>query len=451
MASYWWDVNGVTTGLGGQGTWDKTGTSANTWSKVGPPGNTTTSLWVDGNQAILTGSVASPPRATVRNNNMSASSIEFQGALGTTFTINYNNGSLTTGYMSYVQSTLSVAVPLYGISKIQSNAGSAAVFIFSSYFMSSSTGLNLVALNPGVSNIVRFINGSTNFFGGPITVENGVVLSLQSVYGCGGTYIDLKSASKIVMTTSFTGGGTFPRIVQAPGTTITASNTISQDNIWPNPITCSGDVTNTNESNYDFSINGLEITGTMTLRGAATGATYTIAGPVTGSRLHMTSTVGNQRITLNNTNNLLTASCQNSYFKVNNQSTFQNFLCQTNGTFELNGGYLQTIPIFQLTGSGVTAADGVIKNISGNNSISGTLIFANAATANSQAGTLSLSGTINTNSFPINLSGSGNFGISADITGNGSLTINSASRINKQNVNCVANLTFNNNTINFGS
>jgi fibronectin-binding autotransporter adhesin len=76
-----------------------------------------------------------------------------------------------------------------------------------------------------------------------------------------------------------------------------------------------------------------------------------------------------------------------------------------------------------LNGSG-TAGNGALRNISGNNSLSGSIILGSASMIGSNSGTLSLSGGISNGGFTVTFGGAGNTAESGTISGSGNLAKN---------------------------
>lgn len=101
-----------------------------------------------------------------------------------------------------------------------------------------------------------------------------------------------------------------------------------------------------------------------------------------------------------------------------------------NGTTVSNGAALQILggiavgaEALTLNGSGISNT-GALRNISGNNSMSGTVTLASASTIGSDAGTLTISGAFNNGGFLLTETGAGNLTLSGVLSGIGGLTMN---------------------------
>jgi fibronectin-binding autotransporter adhesin len=101
---------------------------------------------------------------------------------------------------------------------------------------------------------------------------------------------------------------------------------------------------------------------------------------------------------------------------------------------QIQGGITVGAETLSLNGSGI-AADGALRNISGNNTYGGGITLASASTIASDSGTLTLSSTLVNGGFTFTLAGAGNITASGIVSGTGAFIKNGSGTVTLSGVN----------------
>ncbi|GAB1488057.1 hypothetical protein MASR2M8_05000 [Opitutaceae bacterium] len=235
----------------------------------------------------------------------------------------------------------------------------------------------------------------------------------------------LTSGSARTLTNSSTGSVTINNFALGGTLTLAGSGTTNVTGA----LTFSANRTITNNSSGALNINAVTATGNRRLTIAGTGtATTTISG---------VAALNGGGITMNNANATTVLAGANTYTGVttitagtlvaaNNAAlgtTAFGTTVASGATLGLEGGVnLGTEALTSVQGTGV-GANGAILNLSGNNTIGGTVTYANATTIGSTAGTLTMSGLQTGTNRSLTYTGAGDITVSGNITtGSGTLT-----------------------------
>jgi hypothetical protein len=184
------------------------------------------------------------------------------------------------------------------------------------------------------------------------------------------------------------------------------------------------------------STKALELTGALNIGGAL--GDIRISGPMSGAGALVKDGGSNTVLTLsgsstNYTGNISVGTATTTAAGILKINTSVNALGTTSGTttinngsaLQLEGGLSFAAEPTIIAGTGLTT-EGVIRNVSGNNSYTGPITLTDASRINVDAGTLTLTSTatINTtsNAYSLTLGGATNMTASGIISGTGSLT-----------------------------
>jgi autotransporter-associated beta strand protein len=300
--------------------------------------------------------------------------------------------------------TLSGAVTLGGSTMVDSGSGT---LVLSGGITGSGDNLTLTGA------------GNTTISGAIVTGAGGVTLS-----GAG--------------TTTFSGANSYTGTTTVNSGTLNLSTTAVDGN-----LTISGGTVNDNASNQIATTSTLAVnSGSFNLLGhtesvwnlsgipggtVALGAgTLTVVG--TGASTFGGSITGTGTLANTNTGELILTGASSGFTGNVNLSNgviiaadssatgTATVNVSSSGNFEVQGG--STLGSnFNLSTNGASTGNGAIENLSGNNSITGTVTLSANSRVQSDAGTLTLGGAVSAGTYTLNVGGSGNTTINGAITG----------------------------------
>jgi len=430
-------------------TWDGGGGNVN-WSTAANWDNADTA-WTDGNIASIGSGFGSGTNVTLNGANVTAYKINMTGA--TSFNIVSNAGETLT-------------IQAGGITKA---AGAADVIISSNVIMAAAQTWNVDAGTLTVSGTVT--NG-----GYTLTVDNDAAVAISGAVGGAGGITKLGSGTLtlsggsgytgattitagVIRVTNATGLGTTAggvtvasgAALELSGGIVVGAEALSLDgtgvaaggalrNITGNN-SYAGDITLISAARINSDANMLTLSGAI--GGAGMGLTVGGAGDTTisgviGTAAGTLTKDGAGTLTLTNANTY-TGLTTISVGAVNIQNATA-LGTTAAGTTVAAGASLQIQGSIAVGGEAITlngtgGGNGALRNISGDNSITGTITLASASTIASDAGTLTLSTGGITGTFDLTVQGAGNTAISGVIgidtgtltkAGAGTLTLSGA-------------------------
>ena len=359
------------------------------------------------------------------------------------------NATIVSGNLSGIAAEDSLVVSTGGIN-LQGNTLTADVV----------KGMNISGVIFGTGGLTKtsgdtLILGGANYYTGATNI-NGGVIQLQNQDGLGsnapGGSSTAASTTTIANAAALKINGTgyvIPEPILLTGTGINATGAIrnpSGSNTLSSLITVSADarinidagtitLTNSTES--------LKLTGALNFGGAS--GNLTINGPMTGAGSFIKDGGVNTILTLrgNNTGytgNISIGTLTTTAAGVLKINTNSNALGATSGrttinngsALELEGGLSFAAEPLTIAGTGLST-EGVIRNVSGNNSYTGPITLSDASRINVDAGTLTLTSTatINTtaSAYTLTIGGASNMTSSGIISGTGSLIKDGASTL----------------------
>ncbi|MDE3083885.1 MAG: autotransporter-associated beta strand repeat-containing protein, partial [Verrucomicrobiota bacterium] len=311
-------------------------------------------------------------------------------------------------------STLSGARTLSGASRINSDTGTLTL---SGGITGTNTNLSL----GGAGNIA--VSSAIATGTGGVTVDGSGTVTFS---GAANTYTGDTTVSAGTLNL-----GKAANITAIAGNLVVNGGTVSEN--------ASGQIASTSTVNLDSGAFNLGASDTQSITqfnsvsggtvALNTGSTLTISGTgnstlngtITGAGSLATGGVGS--VALNGANTYSGGSTLASIVTAGNGNALGTGAVTING-----GGNLQVqsgVTIannFTLNGTGTTANDGAIENLSGNNTFSGTGTLAGNSRLQSDAGTLTLSNGISLGANTLNVGGNSNTSLSGIVSGAGGLT-----------------------------
>lgn len=362
QTSFYWDANGVSAGTGGAGTWTQSNSQWRSGSDTGTLG-----VWSDSNYAMFGGTAGTVSLAS----NISARRITFASnnytlahSSNNTLTL-VNDGFIDTG--SFNATITGPIAGTVGLTKL----GSGLLTLSGANTYSGVTYVNTGTLAFGSntaagSSVITMNGGAISASGGPRTLANNVAVAGN--FSIDGTH-DLTFTGTINL-----GGGTRTITVNNSGIT-TFAGSVTQP--YYSGLTKAG-------------------AGTLVLSGDNSYAAPT--------------TINAGTLVLAHDNAL-------------GQTAVWNQTIASGATLGLQGDINVNQGSFSLRGTGVDAG-GAIRNLSGDNTLGGTLTFGGATSIISATGTLTLSGPAAVGSHTVSIGGAGNVIMSGGGYGSGSIAKN---------------------------
>jgi fibronectin-binding autotransporter adhesin len=315
-------------------------------------------------------------------------------------------------------------------------------------------GVGALDSTPGTGNTATLsgavtLSGNTtvNSGSGTLVLSGGITGSGDSLTLTGAGNMTVSGAIATGtggVTLSGTGTTTFSRANTYTGTTTVNSGTLNlSTTAVDGNLTIAGGAVNDNASNQIATTSTLAVNGGSFNLGARTESVWNLSG-IPGGTLALgtgtltvvgtgTSTFGGSITgsgTLANTNTgelILTGASSGFTGAVNlsngviiaadsNATGTATVNVSSSGNFEVQGG--STLGSnFALSTNGASTGNGAIENLSGNNSITGTVTLSANSRVQSDAGTLTLGGAVSAGTYTLNVGGAGNTTINGAITG----------------------------------
>jgi autotransporter-associated beta strand protein len=373
---------------------------------------------------------------------------------------NIRNKNTWSGLITLGANATIVSGTLSGTEGVDSLVVSTGGINLSSFTLTTDVvkGMNISGLIYGTGGLTKtsadtLIIGKANTYTGATNI-NGGVLQLQNQDGLGSTTAGTLGASTTTVANGaalkITGTGyVIPEAISITGSGVYATGAIRNtvgSNTLSNTITVSADarinvdagtltLTNTTKS--------LQLTGSLNFGGAS--GNLTVSGPMNGAGSFIKDGGANTILTLSGNSTGYTGSISigtatttaAGVLKINTSvnalGTNAGSTTINNGSaLQLEGGLSFAAEPTIIAGTGLTT-EGVIRNVSGNNSYTGPITLTDASRINVDAGTLTLTSTatINTtsNAYSLTLGGATNMTASGIISGTGSLTKDGASTL----------------------
>ncbi|MDB6059320.1 MAG: autotransporter-associated beta strand repeat protein, partial [Verrucomicrobiales bacterium] len=422
-----------------------------TWTGGGVDGNWSTSAnWggaVPGNGDFLTFAGAT---RTINTNDLSSLSVPWIKFNAGGFSINGNALTVSSAITNSAgNNTINAPVTSGGALRLQSDSGT-----LTGAGAVANGGQTLTADGSGNTTVSGIISGT-----GALTKTGGGTLQLSGTSA--NTYSGLTTVTSGTLLLAKTGG------VNAVAGGLTIGDGVggasadvvrlgAADQISTSAVTISGsgllDLNGFNETigSLSGSTGGLINLGAGTLN-VGDGNSTTYAGSIAGTGGLIKT--GSGTLTLKGASTFSGATAINSgVLNVQNATSLgAGAVSVSSGTaLELQGGITISGQPLTINGSGISG-NGALRNISGNNSWSGSVTLGTASTVQSDSGTLTISGGVSGGQ-PLTVDGLGNTTISGVVSGAGALTKNDAGTLTLNAANTyTGNTTINSGALTIGS